>query len=124
MMQILGRSIWLKNLNRAELVPLVFDYIEAMLNKGSIMTPPPALAGHVYQRYLAPPDEPWSALVESAPDDADGIARLDPVCLMDVDPSTAIHTAEYQGRRIAFCAPSCKKQFVAAPETFMLQLFG
>ena len=110
-------------MNRAESIPQVFDYVEVMLDEGRIMTPPPALADYVYERYLAPPDGPWSALVASTPDDADGIARLDAVCLMDVDPATAIHTAEYLGRRIAFCAPFCKKQFLAAPESLMLQLF-
>ena len=39
----------------------------------------------------------------------DGLDRLDPVCLMDVDPATERHTTEYAGRIIAFCAPSRKK---------------
>jgi Cu+-exporting ATPase len=43
------------------------------------------------------------------------VGGLDPVCLMDVDPATARHTAEYGGRTIAFCAPACKAQFLADP---------
>ena len=50
--------------------------------------------------------------------DAGGLERLDPVCLMDVDPATARHTLEYEGRTIVFCAPSCKKQFLADPDAY------
>ena len=45
----------------------------------------------------------------------DGLDRLDPVCLTEVDLPTARHTAEHAGRIIAFCAPSRRKQFLADP---------
>ncbi len=37
---------------------------------------------------------------------------------MDVDPSAAKHTVDYAGRTIIFCAPSCKKQFLADPSAY------
>lgn len=38
---------------------------------------------------------------------------------MDVDPAMAKHIVEYAGRTIAFCAPSCKKQFLADPSAYV-----
>jgi len=43
----------------------------------------------------------------------------DPVCGMSVDPNTARHTAEYEGRTFYFCAPGCKKSFEADPLKFL-----
>ena len=50
---------------------------------------------------------------------SDTLDGLDPVCLMDVDPATARHTVEYAGRTVVFCAPACKKQFVADPSAYL-----
>ena len=119
LLQLLGRSIWLKDLNDPALIPAVYDYAEAMLAAGRVLPPPPELAGHVYERYLPPPGEGYTPLVADD-GDAGGLERLDPVCLMDVDPATARHTVEYQGRTIAFCAPSCKKQFLTDPEAYLV----
>ena len=119
LLQILGRSIWLNDLNDPALIPAVYDYAEAMLAAGRVLPPPPVLTGHVYERYLPPPDEPYAPLVEDA-GDAGGLERLDPVCLMDVDPATAPHTVEYEGRTVAFCAPSCRKQFQADPRAYLM----
>ena len=119
LLQIHGRSIWLKDLNDPALVPLVYDYAEAMLAAGRVLPPPPALTDHVYERYLPPPDAPYEPLAPGA-DDEGGLERLDPVCLMDVDPATARHRTEYQGRTIVFCAPSCKRQFLADPEAYLV----
>lgn len=118
LLQLLGRSIWLKDLNDAALVPLVFDYAQAMLAAGRVLPPPAGLTDHVYDRYLPPPEVPYEPLVASV-EDAGGLERLDPVCLMDVDPATARHRLEYNGRTIVFCAPSCKKQFLADPEAYL-----
>jgi YHS domain-containing protein len=120
LLQIFGRSIWLKDLNDAALVPAVYDYAEAMLAAGRVLPPPPALAEHVYDRYLPPPDAGYEPLVTPAAGDDDGLERLDPVCLMDVDPVTARHRVEYNGRTIVFCAPSCKKQFLADPDAYLV----
>ncbi|HZC30580.1 MAG TPA: YHS domain-containing protein [Gaiellaceae bacterium] len=37
----------------------------------------------------------------------------DPICGMDVDPKTAKHTAQFEGKTYYFCAPGCKKAFEA-----------
>jgi len=118
MLQVHGRSIWFKDLNRTDLVPQVFDYAEAMLAAGHVLTPPATLRDHVYERYLPPPQTRDIPLVEAMPD-VDGLDRLDPVCLMEVDPATARHRAEYQGRTIVFCAPSCKREFLANPAIYL-----
>jgi YHS domain-containing protein len=39
---------------------------------------------------------------------------------MDVDPATARHTVEYEGRTLVFCAPSCKKQFLEGPAAYLV----
>jgi len=119
LLQILGRSIWFKDLNDAALVPALFDYAEAMLAAGRVLPPPAALASHVYERYLPPPEAAYEPLGMDAGQDGEGLDHLDPVCLMDVDPSTARHWVDYQGRRIYFCAPSCRKMFLAAPEAYL-----
>ncbi len=43
----------------------------------------------------------------------------DPVCGMDVDPKTAVHKTEYQGRTYYFCSPGCKKSFEKEPEKYL-----
>jgi len=119
LLQLHGRSIWLKGLNDPALVPAVFDYAQAMLDAGAVLPVPEKLDGHVFERYLFPPDGSWTPLGE-ANTEADGLDRLDPVCLMDVDPATARHSVEYAGRTIAFCAPSCKKMFLAEPSAYLV----
>ena len=120
LLQLFGRSIWFKDLNDPALVPAVFDYAQAMLAAGRVLTPPPPLHDHVYERYLPPPAGNDELLSEGSADADDGLDRLDPVCLMDVDPATARHTVEYNGRTIAFCAPSCKKQFLQDPAAYLV----
>lgn len=39
----------------------------------------------------------------------------DPVCGMDVDPTTAKHSSEYRGQRYFFCSLMCKKAFEDDP---------
>ena len=118
LLQIWDRSIWLKDLNAPALVPAVFDYVEAMLAAGAVLPVPAALAGNVYERYLTPADAA-PALTFGEPPSGDSLDGLDPVCLMDVNPATARHTAEYGGRTIGFCAPSCKKLFLADPTAYL-----
>ena len=43
----------------------------------------------------------------------------DPVCGMDVDPTTAKHTSEHQGKTYYFCAPGCKKAFEQNPAEYL-----
>ncbi len=118
LLQIHDRSIWFKDLNDPSLAPRVFDYIEAMLAAGTVLPVPGALDGHVYERYLTPQDgAPRMTFgLEGAEESLDG---LDPVCLMTVDLATAKHTVEHAGRTYAFCAPACKKMFLADPEGYV-----
>ncbi len=62
LLQLHGRSIWLHDLNDPALVPLVFEYAEAMLDAGRILPVPDELRDHVYERFLAPPDTDWAPL--------------------------------------------------------------
>ncbi len=119
LLHLLGRAIWLAGLNDAALVPVVYDWAEAMLAEGRVLPPPPALAGHVYERFAPAPAGSFVPLVEPEEDTSDGLERLDPVCLMDVEPATARHRAEYGGRLYLFCAPSCRRQFLADPTAFV-----
>jgi YHS domain-containing protein len=114
-----GRSIWLKDLNRQDLAVAVYDWIESMLAAGRVLQPPEVLKNHVYDRFLPPPLDGDEALVAMDQSSVDGLDRMDPVCLMDVDPITAKQVVEYGGRTIAFCAPSCKKQFLADPSAYV-----
>ncbi len=119
LLQIFGQSIWFKDLNSPELAPAVFDYIEAMLEAGTVLAVPEALAGHVYQRYVPAPDGRITLAFGEPALDGDGLEGLDPVCLMAVDPATSRHRVEHGGRTYAFCAPSCKKLFLADPEAYL-----
>jgi YHS domain-containing protein len=118
LLQLHGQSLWLKDLNQPHLAGAVYDWVESMLAAGRVVAPPQALEDHVYERFLPPPDRAYVPLVPPTNGDSDGLERLDPVCLMDVDPTTATHKVEYRGRTIAFCAPSCKKQFLADPSAY------
>ena len=122
LLQLYGHAIWFKDLNGDEYIPAIYDYVEAMLEAGRVVSPPPMLADHVYARYLPAPDGGTDViwLEGSATDDPAGLERLDPVCLMDVDPATARWTAEYDGRTYAFCAPACKKAFERDPGAYVV----
>ena len=118
LLQIWGRSIWLKDLNSPELAPAVFDYIEAMVAAGAVLPVPGALAGHVYERFLTPSDRaPEMTFGAAATEET--IDDLDPVCLMQVDLASTRHTTEYHGRTVGFCASSCKKLFLADPAAYL-----
>lgn len=43
----------------------------------------------------------------------------DPVCLMDVEETTAAATSEYNGATYYFCAPGCKRAFDKDPEKYL-----
>ena len=42
----------------------------------------------------------------------------DPICGMDVDPKTAKHTTQHEGKTFYFCSPGCKKTFEADPHRY------
>jgi YHS domain-containing protein len=50
---------------------------------------------------------------------AQAATAADPVCGMPVDPTSAKHTVEHEGKTYAFCAPGCKKAFQRDPATFL-----
>jgi cobaltochelatase CobN len=82
LLQLFGLSIWFKDLNDDQYIPMIFDYIDGMLGAGHIMSPPADLIDHVYARYFPPPagqDIPLNLTFED--DDGAGLERLDPVCL-------------------------------------------
>ena len=128
LLQIHGRSVWFKDLNDPGLAGRVFDYVEASLAAGSLAPVPDELRGHLYERYLTPIDaQPVmtfgldAADVEAADwsEQADPLAGLDPVCLMDVDLATARFTLEHEGRTYAFCGPGCRREFLEDPAAFL-----
>lgn len=123
MLVLYGQTIWLKDLNDPALAPLVYDWIEAMLAAERVLPAPGILAERAWQRYLPAPDgaAPAARPVRAGADapDEDPFDGLDPVCLMAVDVATAKHRAEHDGRTYAFCAPSCRKLFVADPASFL-----
>jgi Cu+-exporting ATPase len=43
----------------------------------------------------------------------------DPVCGMTVDPATAQHDAEHEGRRYYFCSAGCRQRFIADPGRYL-----
>ncbi len=119
LLQLFGQSIWFKDLNDDTYIPALFDYIAAMLNEQHVLPPPAALAEHIFARYLPAPsggdDVVTPAITE---EDEAGLERLDPVCLMDVDPATARWTSQYNGRTYYFCASACKKTFDREPAAY------
>jgi YHS domain-containing protein len=120
LLQLFSRSIWFKDLNGDEYIPVIFEYIEAMLRAGHVIPPPPALSEHVYERYLPPPGDAYILLGTGMEDDGGDLERLDPVCLMDVEPTTARWKSEYEGRTFFFCAPGCKKAFDRDPQAYLV----
>jgi YHS domain-containing protein len=45
----------------------------------------------------------------------------DPVCGMDVDPTSAAGKSEYNGQTYYFCSTGCKRAFDKEPETYINQ---
>ncbi len=43
----------------------------------------------------------------------------DPVCGMQVDPTTAAGSSEYQGQTYYFCSTGCQRQFDKDPQRFI-----
>lgn len=43
----------------------------------------------------------------------------DPVCGMEVDPATAKHSAEYEGKTYYFCSAMCRKAFEDDPKQYL-----
>jgi Cu+-exporting ATPase len=50
-----------------------------------------------------------------------GVTFKDPICNMDVEPSTAAGSYEYKGTTYYFCSEPCLEKFRAAPEDYLGQ---
>jgi P-type Cu+ transporter len=46
------------------------------------------------------------------------MARVDPVCGMELDEEDAEVTSQYKGQEFYFCSAECKQQFDQNPEQF------
>ena len=46
------------------------------------------------------------------------LMAIDPICKMDVDPTTAKWKSTYNGKEYYFCAPGCKKAFEKNPAKY------
>ena len=42
----------------------------------------------------------------------------DPVCNMEVDTESALHTSQYQGKTVYFCSEDCKETFDKNPKQY------
>ena len=51
--------------------------------------------------------------------DAPTATVKDPVCGMDVDPTSSKYASEYRGQTYAFCSLMCKKAFEDAPLRYL-----
>jgi Cu+-exporting ATPase len=47
-----------------------------------------------------------------------GAMAKDPVCGMQVDPTKAAGTSEYQGTTYVFCSAGCKRKFDSNPQQY------
>lgn len=45
----------------------------------------------------------------------------DPVCGMEIDPSTAPGSEEYEGKTYYFCSPACRNSFKDNPAQYAAQ---
>jgi YHS domain-containing protein len=45
--------------------------------------------------------------------------EIDPVCGMEVNPSTAKYKTLYKGKAYYFCSPACKEAFEKNPEYYL-----
>lgn len=50
---------------------------------------------------------------------ANAATAIDPICQMSVDTATATHTAEHDGTMYYFCAPGCRRAFLADPARYL-----
>lgn len=48
----------------------------------------------------------------------DNAPLKDPVCGMDVTPTTAISSTEHKGTTYYFCSEDCYRRFTADPDSF------
>jgi YHS domain-containing protein len=71
LLQIHGRSIWLGDLNEPALALAVWGWAEAMLAAGRVTPPPDRLVGHIFERFLPPPEGQTSRAARARPSTTD-----------------------------------------------------
>ncbi|MGN2247399.1 heavy metal translocating P-type ATPase [Frateuria sp. GZRR35] len=76
---------------------------------------PEAFAGNAPARAAAPACHGATG----APAERSSHLVKDPVCGMDVDPHTARHRAEHEGRTWYFCSARCRERFLESPGQFL-----
>ena len=57
-------------------------------------------------------------LFEVVPTSARPARAIDPVCLMELDPSTCLTQLTWRGAQVHFCSEACLARFVAAPDQY------
>src|ERR1700730_5500787 len=62
--------------------------------------------------------EPWPATMEHSAKSATAVK--DPVCGMNVEPSTAGHRLDHAGNTYYFCCGPCLEKFRAHPQTYLV----
>ena len=70
------------------------------------------------QQYLNKPASGLVTLGMPAQTPAASLAR-DPVCGMNVNPSTAKHVAEHDGKKYYFCGAGCVEKFTSVPQKYL-----
>jgi len=55
----------------------------------------------------------------TGPSHSDEQLAKDPVCGMDVDPTTAKYSSEHEGKTYYFCSEGCRKKFEAEPAKYL-----
>jgi hypothetical protein len=73
LLQLYGRSIWLKDLNDRSFAFAVFDYIETILAAGHVLAPPDGLRDRVYDRSAPPSSAELVQLVDTDGADSSGL---------------------------------------------------
>jgi Cu+-exporting ATPase len=48
-----------------------------------------------------------------------GAPVTDPVCGMQIDPSSAAARMDFRGQTVHFCSSACEAKFKAAPEKYL-----
>ncbi|MEO5584560.1 MAG: YHS domain-containing protein, partial [Flavobacteriales bacterium] len=69
-------------------------------------------------KYLVPASSP-GAVKGSCCSPSVSTAVQDPVCGMDVDPATTMHSSEHEGKTYYFCSAGCMEKFNADPAKYL-----
>jgi YHS domain-containing protein len=68
-------------------------------------------------RAIPPRERPTGPTATKGNKEEETMAK-DPVCGMQVDPTKAAGTSEYQGKTYVFCSAGCKRKFDSNPAQY------